>query len=161
MFSLATRSWLRLSFVGVVVLALVFSSAAQTSRVAGAVQGSVVDQTGGAVAGAMITLRNQGTNQTRKVQTNAEGFFHVGELPIGQYDLCVQSPGFSPYANSAILVSIGRVVQIVVRLAPAAVQQQITVSEQPPPIDPTETTESRSHPWSVVITLTSCSWLPR
>jgi hypothetical protein len=142
MFSLGTRSWLRLSFVGVVVLALVFSSAAQTSRVAGAVQGSVVDQTGGAVAGAMITLRNQGTNQTRKVQTNAEGFFHVGELPIGQYDLCVQSPGFSPYANSAILVSIGRVVQIVVRLAPAAVQQQITVSEQPPPIDPTETTEA-------------------
>jgi hypothetical protein len=40
------------------------------------------------------------------------------------------------------VVSIGIVVQIKVRLAPATVQQQITVSEQPPSIDPTESTEA-------------------
>ncbi len=55
-----------------------------------------------------------------------------------------ESSGFSPYVNNAIVVSVGTVVQIAVRLAPATVQQQITVSEQPPPIDPTETTEATS-----------------
>jgi hypothetical protein len=74
--------------------------------------------------------------------TNAQGFFRAGELPVGQYELRVESPGFSPYVNSAIVASIGRVVQIAVRLTPATVQQQITVSEQPPPIDPTQTTEA-------------------
>lgn len=140
MFSLGKRSWLRLSFVSVVVLSL--ACAAQTSRVAGAIQGSVEDQTGGAVVGARVTVRNQGTNQTRTTSTNADGFFRAGELPVGQYELHVESPGFSPYVNSAIVVSIGRVVQVVVRLAPATVQQQITVSEQPPPIDPSQTTEA-------------------
>ena len=50
--------------------------------------------------------------------------------------------GFSPFVNKAIVVSVGTVVQTAIRLAPATVQQQVTVSEQPPPIDPTETTEA-------------------
>ncbi len=142
MFSLERGRPVRLSFAGVVVLALAFSCAAQTSRVAGAIQGSVVDQTGSAVTGAIATLRNQGTNQTRTISTNAEGSFRAGELPVGPYELRVESPGFSPYVNTAIAISIGRVVQVTVRLAPATVQQQITVSEQPPSIDPTQTTEA-------------------
>src|ERR1700732_3925555 len=142
MFSFERRQSVGLSLVGVAVFALAFSCAAQTSRVAGAIQGSVVDQTGSAVAGAMATLRNQGTNLTRTISSNVEGFFRAGELPVGQYELRVESTGFSPYANNAIVVSVGTVVQIAVQLGPATVQQQITVSEQPPPIDPTETTEA-------------------
>jgi hypothetical protein len=142
MFSLGKREWLKLLLVGLAVLAIASSSAAQTSRVAGAVQGSVIDQTGGAVAAATVTLRNHGTNQTRTMVTNAEGFFRAGELSVGQYELRVESSGFSPYLNNAIVVSVGTGVQLAVRLAPATVQQQITVSEQPPPIDPTETTEA-------------------
>ena len=142
MFLLKRAGWPRVPFVGLAVLALCFSCAAQTSRVAGAVEGSVVDQTGSAVAGATVTLRNQGTSQTRTLSTNPEGSFHAGELPVGQYDLRVESPDFSPYMNNAIVISIGRVVQLTVRLTPATVQQQITVSEQPPPIDPTQTAEA-------------------
>ena len=142
MFLLERRRPMRSSLAGVVILAVAFSCAAQTSRVAGAIQGSVVDQTGSAVAGAIATLRNQGTNLARSISTNAEGFFRAGELAVGQYDLRVESSGFSPYVNNAIVVSVGTVVQIAVRLVPATVQQQIVVSEQPPPIDPTETTEA-------------------
>jgi hypothetical protein len=142
MFSFGLRECLKLSSAGVVFLMFAFSCAAQTSRVAGAIQGSVVDQSGSAIAGASVTVRNQGTNQTRTMLTNPQGSFRAGELPVGQYELRVESPGFSPYVNSAIVASIGRVVQIAVRLRPATVQQQITVSEQPPPIDPTQTTEA-------------------
>jgi hypothetical protein len=74
--------------------------------------------------------------------TNAQGFFRAGELPVGQYELRAESPGFSRYVNGAIVVSVGRVLQIAVRLTPATVRQEITVSEQPPPIDPSQTTEA-------------------
>jgi hypothetical protein len=141
MFSLERARWLRLTS-SFVILAFAALCGAQTSRVAGAVQGIVVDQNGSAVAGATVKLRNQGTNQTRTLSANPEGSFHAGEIPVGQYELHVESPGFSPYGNNAIVISIGRVVQLTVRLAPARVQQQITVSEQPPPIDSTQTTEA-------------------
>jgi len=134
--------WLTLSSASFVILALGTLCTAQTSRVAGAVQGTVVDQTGSAVAGATVALRNLGTNQTRTISANPEGSFYAGELPVGQYELRVESPGFSPYVNNAIVISIGRLVQLTVRVAPATVQQQITVSEQPPPIDSTQTTEA-------------------
>jgi hypothetical protein len=141
MLPLGRRQGLRLSCAGVVLVAFAVSFAAQTSRVAGAIQGSVVDQSGSAIAGASVTVRNQGTNRTRTMLTNAEGFFRAGELPVGQYELRIESSGFSPYLNNAIVVSVGTVVQVAVRITPATVEQQITVSEQPPPIDPTETTE--------------------
>src|ERR1700676_1643415 len=118
MFSLERGQRVRLSLTGIVVVAIAFSCAAQTSRVAGAIQGSVVDQTGSAVARAIATLRNQGTNQIRTISTNAEGFFRAGELPVGQYELRVESSGFSPYGNNALVVSIGTAVQITVRLSP-------------------------------------------
>ena len=142
MFSLGRRQSSKLSFAGVVLVAFAVSCAAQISRVAGAIQGSVADQTGGGIAAATVTLRNQGTNQTRTMVTNTGGFFRLGELSVGQYELRVETSGFSPYVNNAIVVSVGIVVQIAIRLAPATVQQQITVSEQPPPIDTTETTEA-------------------
>jgi hypothetical protein len=142
MFSFETKGQPRLPFAVLVVLAVVSSCPAQTSRVAGAIQGNVVDQTGGAVAGATVTLRNQGTNQKRTTSANPEGSFYAAELPVGRYELRVESPGFSSYVNDAIVISIGRVIQLTVRLSPAAVQQQITVSEQAPPIDATQTNEA-------------------
>jgi outer membrane receptor for ferrienterochelin and colicin len=115
---------------------------AQTSRVAGAVQGTVVDQTDSAVAGATVTLRNPATNRTRTTSTDLEGFFRVGELPVGQYEARIHAEGFSAYTNNAVVVAIGRVSQLTVRLVPAVVQQQITVSEQPSSIDASQTTEA-------------------
>src|SRR5258708_26910297 len=97
MFLLKRRRPVRSTLAGVVILAVAFSCAAQTSRVAGAIQGSVVDQTGGAVAGAIAMLRNQGTKQTRSILTNAAGFFPARELPVGQYELRGESSAFSPF----------------------------------------------------------------
>jgi hypothetical protein len=142
MFSLQRA--LRLKFWPASIAVLVFATlgAAQTFRVAGAVQGTVVDQTGSAVTGAVITLRNPATNRTRKASTDLDGLFRMGELPVGQYELHVEASGFSLYTNNAIAVTIGRVAQLTVRLVPAVVQEQITVSEQTSSIDASQTTEA-------------------
>ena len=124
-----------------------------------------MDQTGSAVAAATVSLRNQATNQMRTISAT-QGSFRAGELPVGQYEIRVLSPGFSPYVNNAILISIGMAIRLTVRLAPATVQQQITVSEQPPPIDPPRPpkqqqsvmNELKNRPLSAEITSTSCFW---
>ena len=134
------RYW-GLPMVTIAVLGISLATA-QTSRVAGALAGNVVDQTDSAVRGAKVTLRNQGTNQIRTMFSNSEGFFYAGELPVGPYELRIESPGFAPYLNDAIVISIGRSIQQTIRLAPGKVQQQITVSEQPPAIDPSQATEA-------------------
>lgn len=139
---LSSQRALRLWSAELAVVAFATLLTAQTSRVAGAVQGSVIDQTGSAVAGASVTLRNPATNQTRTTSTDLLGFFRVGELPVGEYEARIQAEGFSIYTNSNVVVSIGIVSQLLVRLVPAIVQQQIIVSEQPSSIDPSQTTEA-------------------
>src|SRR5258708_9904132 len=89
MFLLKRRRPVRSTLAGVVILAVAFSCGAQSSRVAGAIQGSVVDQTGGAGAGAIATLRNQRTKQTRSLSGNAGGLFRSWGRPVGQYALRV------------------------------------------------------------------------
>ena len=133
---------LKLWPVGVLILTFSTLVAAQRSRVAGAVQGTVFDQTGSAVAGALVTLRNPATNRTRKTSTDLDGLFRIGELPVGLYEVHVQAPGFSLYTNSAIAITIERVAQLKVRLLPAVVQQQVTVSEQASSIDASQTAEA-------------------
>src|SRR5215471_16400439 len=98
---------MKLFSISVAVIALVGVCAAQTSRVAGALQGTVIDQSGTAIAGAAVTLRNLGTNQRRWTSTNLEGSFRASELYVGQYELRVDSPGFSPYVNQGVVISIG------------------------------------------------------
>jgi hypothetical protein len=141
MMSLSERAtWFVLSSATIVAFAAL--CLAQISRVAGAVQGNVVDQTGSAVPGATVKLRNQGTSLTRTISTDLEGVFRAGELPVGQYELVVESPGFSRYVNNAIVVSIGMETHVTIQLVPSTVKQQITVSAQPPAIDPTQTSET-------------------
>lgn len=142
MFSSQKTLRVKLWSAGFAVLSLATLLTAQTSRVAGAVQGSVIDQTGSPVAGASINLRNLATNRTRTTLTDLAGFFRVGELPVGQYEARIQAEGFSVYTNNAVVISIGRVSQLSVGLVPAIVQQQITVSEQSSSIDPSQTAEA-------------------
>lgn len=139
--SLSERAtWFLLSSASIVTFAAM--CVAQISRVAGAVQGNVVDQTGSSVPGATARLLNQGTSLTRTISTDLEGIFRAGDLPVGQYELRVESPGFSRYVNNTIVVSIGMETHVAIQLVPSTVKQQITVSAQPPPIDPTQTSET-------------------
>jgi hypothetical protein len=54
----------------------------------------------------------------------------MGELSVGQYEVHVETPGFSLYTNNSIGISIGRVAQLTVRLVPADVQEQVTVQSK-------------------------------
>ena len=112
----------------------------QASKTAGAIQGTVLDQSGGAIAGARIHLSNPETNQRRETSSNAAGFFFFTGVPVGVYQLTVESSGFGKYQNNAVESSLGAVTFLTAHLMPTTVQQQVTVSEQGPPIEVNQTT---------------------
>ena len=125
--------------VAIVWLFLCGDLAGQTSRVNGNLAGTVVDTSGAVVPDATIQVSNIATGQTRSQQSDASGQFQVRELPSGSYHLVVTHEGFSVYDNPSIAVSLGSVSNLAVRLSPASVAQQLTVTDQPDVIDPTQT----------------------
>jgi hypothetical protein len=70
----------------------------------GSVSGSVRDPQGAAISGARVEARNQATNITQSVITDARGIYSFQELPVGNYEFLVESSGFRPYRRTDVVI---------------------------------------------------------
>src|SRR5438105_12421266 len=73
------------------LVALLQPVAAQTG--AGTVQGTVKDQSGAIIAGAKVRVMHSATSEARDTTTNTAGFYTFPQVPIGRYQMTVQSSG--------------------------------------------------------------------
>jgi len=71
------------------ILIVAASLDAQTNS--GAIQGSVLDPSGAAIAGATVTARNLNTGLTVTVKSSDAGVYLAPNLPPGQYSVTVES----------------------------------------------------------------------
>jgi Carboxypeptidase regulatory-like domain/TonB-dependent Receptor Plug Domain len=68
-------------------------------------RGSVVDQQQSAVAGATVTLENEGTSDTRTATTNDGGLFVFAAIVPGTYRVKIDSPGFATFRQTGITIN--------------------------------------------------------
>jgi hypothetical protein len=115
---------------------------AQTSLVNSALEGSVGDSSGGRIPGVTIMLREAATHQTREAATTGEGMFRISELPPGTYEVSVSQAGFAPYKHTGVLMPLGSTVHLDIILQSENITTQVTVTAQPPAIDPAQTSVS-------------------
>ena len=77
----------------------------QSSGSAGTIDGIVTDQTGAAVAGAKVEVKNQITGYDRSTMTDADGAFHFSNVPPNPYRVTVLAAGFSVSSQDAAVRS--------------------------------------------------------
>lgn len=75
----------------------------------GSIAGTIVDQTGGTMPGAQVTLTNTTGGATVAIRTDASGQFIARDLPAGDYELVVRLPGFATVTNRVKLAAGGNV----------------------------------------------------
>ena len=90
------------------------------------VTGRVVDQSGGTIPGATVTLTDAAGAVTRAV-TNAAGKFTFGNLLAGRHELATTLPGFKT-AKASLTLADGQTVEPVVTLEVGAVTETVTVA---------------------------------
>jgi TonB family protein len=126
------RSARVVTFAALVALALAvagFNASAQATFAS--FSGSVVDQLGGTVPGATLTVSNNQTGQKYQVRSNAVGSFEFVGLTAGEYELRTELPGFRA-ANGRFTVA-GRNVRQDIALRVASIQETITVVDRGEP----------------------------
>lgn len=99
----------RLSWV-VVVLCFLLNIA--SADVAGRISGIISDPSGAFVAGATVTLNNVGNGIKETTTTNNQGQYSFPVVPIGHYELEVNSPGFQPYKKMGVVIDVNSALQI-------------------------------------------------
>ena len=96
----------------------------------GKVQGTVLDATGGAIAGARITLLDVAGSVTASATANAEGRFVIAGVSSGKYSLEAESKNFDKAIAEVAVSAAGAGEPLVITLKVAAVEQSIEVSAQ-------------------------------
>jgi hypothetical protein len=72
----------------------------------GTILGAVHDNTGAVIAGAKVTVRNEGTSLTQTNTTSASGEYVFTPLKIGRYSIEVESAGFKKERRTGVVVNI-------------------------------------------------------
>src|SRR5215468_8292541 len=93
--------------------------------------GTVTDSSGAVVPNAAITITNKATGQVRKLTTNESGQYVASALPIGTYDVRVQSTGFSTADTTGLVLNVGDRRRADFSLKVGTTQTSITVEAAP------------------------------
>lgn len=78
------------------------------AQLAGAnLSGVVSDESGAAVAGAKVSIKNLATGDVREVDTNSDGVFSAPNLAPATYDVTVTATGFGPVTQKGLALNVG------------------------------------------------------
>jgi hypothetical protein len=124
-----------LQFAGL-CLGLLLCSPAHSQNL-GRISGIVTDTSGGAVAGASVTVTDVGRGIPRAVTTDATGTYSAPNIIPGTYSVHVVYMGFRTYDRQDIQVGVGGDVHVDLTLQPGEQTQAITVTGEAPAITTT------------------------
>src|SRR5262245_27715144 len=127
------KHWLSLASALLLLLAL----PAVAQRITASIRGTVTDQSGGVMAGAKVTVTNEGTGLTRSADTNTAGNYSFSELPVGSYKVEVSKDGFKSEVRSKVVVNVADDRQIDVQLQTGAMTETVNVEVAAVAVDTT------------------------
>jgi hypothetical protein len=113
----------------------------QSSSGGGAIQGTVKDEAGAAVAGAKVIIRNEATGFAQNLVTNESGYYVTPTIPIGAYIIRVEAQGMKSWEGKA-QVETARSSSVDVVMVVGQVGDTVTIEGSVIPLintaDPTE-----------------------
>jgi hypothetical protein len=102
---------------------------AQTAST-GKLSGTVTDPSGAVIPGATIVVKDQGTNLSRTVTTDAQGLYNIPLLPPGNWSVEVSAAGFSKVV-AHVTIDVSQSSTLPIQMTVGQTQQVVTVSGGP------------------------------
>src|SRR4051794_23180796 len=99
-------------FLGLVLSCQLLFSQVNTATV----YGTVIDSSGAAVAGSVITITNTETTATVQTTSGGQGEFTFTFVPVGTYTMSVEGKGFKTYRQSGLQLEAGQRLQLEAKL---------------------------------------------
>ncbi|MCI0418948.1 MAG: carboxypeptidase-like regulatory domain-containing protein, partial [Acidobacteria bacterium] len=94
--------------------------------------GLITDPSGSVVAGAAVIARNRATNVSSSSATDGSGYYVFASLPVGAYDLSVESQGFKKAVREDVVLQVGQKARIDFSLEVGEVTQSVAVEGTAP-----------------------------
>jgi hypothetical protein len=103
-------------------------AAAQAPSASASIHGTVLDPSGAAIAGAVVSLASRG--HSVQVESDADGLYEFREVRPGAYSIEAKAKGFDAFRLDRIAVAQGESKQVDLKLTIAVEKEEVTVSGQ-------------------------------
>lgn len=123
------------------VAAGLFCLAAAAQTITGSFTGTITDASGAVIPNARVTATNVGTNLSYTASTNDAGVYNILFLPVGQYQLTVDSQGFKQARLGPFRVEVNQIARVDVRMEVGDAAQTVEITDVVPVLQ-TESTQT-------------------
>jgi Carboxypeptidase regulatory-like domain/TonB-dependent Receptor Plug Domain len=101
--------------------------------VTGSISGVVLDPAGAVVVGAKVTARHLATNREFTTESNSAGLVALRDLPVGAFNVRIESGSFAPYEAKSVSVDVGKDTSLgSVKLTVGSSRETVTVEGAEP-----------------------------
>ncbi len=115
------------TILAVTGLVLVLSAPARAQTNTGEIGGVVRDESGGVLPGATVVAVHPASGFMVERVTDLDGRFFMSSLPIGEWDVTAELPGFRRAVQTGVVLAIGRTIDLRFSLHIGQVSEEITV----------------------------------
>jgi len=98
--------------------------------------GTITDSSGGVLPGVTVTAVHDATGNTFEGVTDLRGDFRI-PLRVGTYSISAQLVGLGTATRAGLVLLVGQTLRVSLQLAPAQVQETVTVTGEAPLVDTT------------------------
>src|ERR1051326_1749329 len=109
---------------------IVMAVSLHAQEVSAGLTGRITDPAGGAVVGAVVTVRDQERGTSWAATTNDDGIYAYPRIPGGAYSFKVEAPGFKIYTQPGIVLEVNERGRLDVALQLGSVSETIEVSSE-------------------------------
>src|SRR6195256_857187 len=107
---------------------------------AGRIMGTVMDQSGGTIANATVTVIDTDRGVTKTLMTNDAGEYNAPNLTPGNYKVRAEAKGFKIIERTSIVLEVGKEIRVDLSLSPGSVAETMTITEAAPLVETTNAT---------------------
>src|ERR1700680_4058241 len=102
----------------------------------GSITGTARGDSGSALPGVRVSIKDVTTGQARTVLTDTSGSYRVPALPAGQYEMTVSAPGFVTQVLRGITVAVGSELVLDIHMRPGSSQTVVRATVSGVPAEP-------------------------
>lgn len=135
-----------MKMVRVVILLTMLGKSVQAQSIFGEIRGTVLDASGGAVAGAAVEATKIATGEIRRASTSESGGYSLINLDAGNYDVKVTKDGFRPTVTRNLVLRAREIARLdlALEVAPTVTEVQVMEAAQVIQLDMSAIMDSKS-----------------
>src|SRR5436309_56050 len=133
----AGEGWMKSYLFSTAFVLALGCASALAQQTTGNITGRVVDQQGGAMPGVTVTAKSPTTGFVRAETSDSEGLYRLNALPVGNYEVTADLPGFATVVQKDIIVAVAQTTSIDFSMKVASVAETVNVAGTSPLIETT------------------------